>query len=447
MLHCSRPEPPALLEALQPAFSLSSIRPSMDMSATKVNISFIMYGILDVDEKAQILTTYVWMQLDWDNHFIIWHADECGAERISVPRKKLWVPDVVINEVVDKNSAPYVPYVYLFSDGTVSDAHPFRVVSSCNLNIYTFPFDIQICYLTFNSYLHRKSDLELNLQVPVEEIVNRSKNVMATNGEWQLVNITAAKAELNASDGQPYDELRFFVTVKRRPTLYVVNLLLPSCFLITVDLFSFLLPPQNVDRSSFKMTLILGYTVFLLIMNDLLPVTGNTIPLINVFFCLCLALMVASLLETLLVTNLLCGSACVSPVPWLVRVIFLQILGCLVCHPPKPRDRKDTVIQNSAVHEMRESPLAVEKREADKNPPEGRGSLLEHKALEELKWLGKDLQTIRHHMDQQLTVSQSSEDWMQVGFIIDRLLFGLYILFITVSFITIVCLWVQSYNM
>lgn len=96
---------------------------------------------------------------------------------------------------------------------------------------------------------------------------------------------------------------------------------------------------------------------------------------------------------------------------------------------------------------MREACLAVERKEADMTRPVGRGSLLEHKALEELKWLGKDLQTIRLHVDQQLTVSQSSEDWMQMGFIIDRLLLGLYILFITVSFITIVCLWVQSYNM
>lgn len=63
--------------------------------------------------------------------------------------------------------------------------------------------------------------------------------------------------------------------------LYVVNLLIPSCFLVTVDIFSFKLPPQSVDRSSFKMTLILGYTVFLLIMNDLLPTTGNEMPLIS----------------------------------------------------------------------------------------------------------------------------------------------------------------------
>lgn len=61
----------------------------------------------------------------------------------------------------------------------------------------------------------------------------------------------------------------------------MVNLLVPSCFLITVDLFSFVLPPQSVDRSSFKMTLVLGYTVFLLVMNDLLPVTGEKTPLIS----------------------------------------------------------------------------------------------------------------------------------------------------------------------
>lgn len=71
--------------------------------------------------------------------------------------------------------------------------------------------------------------------------------------------------------------------LRRRPILYVVNLILPSVFLVTLDVFSFGLPPQAVDRSAFKMTLILGYTVFLLLMNDLLPVTGNDIPILSVF--------------------------------------------------------------------------------------------------------------------------------------------------------------------
>ncbi|KAL0159386.1 hypothetical protein M9458_043111, partial [Cirrhinus mrigala] len=70
------------------------------------------------------------------------------------------------------------------------------------------------------------------------------------------------------------------VVIKRRPILYVVNLIIPSSFLMIIDILSFYLPPHSVDRSSFKMTLILGYTVFLLIMNDLLPSTANGTPLI-----------------------------------------------------------------------------------------------------------------------------------------------------------------------
>lgn len=55
---------------------------------------------------------------------------------------------------MDENTAPYVPYIYIHSDGTVRDAQPAKVVSSCNLDIYNFPFDVQNCTLTFNSYLH-----------------------------------------------------------------------------------------------------------------------------------------------------------------------------------------------------------------------------------------------------------------------------------------------------
>jgi len=71
------------------------------------------------------------------------------------------------------------------------------------------------------------------------------------------------------------------VVIKRQPVLYVVNLLIPSSFLMLIDILSFYLPPHSVDRASFKMTLILGYTVFLLIMNDLLPSTANGTPILG----------------------------------------------------------------------------------------------------------------------------------------------------------------------
>ncbi|XP_067370018.1 uncharacterized protein [Channa argus] len=442
-LNCTQPDLPSLLAALTPVFNLNPIRPVFNLSTpTSVNVSFTLFGILGVDEKAQILTTFIWQTITWENEFISWDPVQCGSEWITVPRTLLWVPDVVINEFMKKNLAPPVPYDYIYYNGTILDEQPVKVVSSCRLDIYTFPFDTQTCTLSFCSYLYRKSAIRMDSTTTAQQIFQDSQKVMATMGEWNLIGIELEKFDLPAGDGETYQELRFFVSLKRNPTMYVVNLLIPSCLLITVDLFSFLLPPKTSDRSSFKMTLILGYTVFLLIMNNLLPITGNAIPLINVFLSLCLALMVASLLETILITNMLCGSAHYSPLPSWIRVLVLKILGRLLLPPAKPGDQMNTIIQNPNAQELEVSSLVTVDSEALKQ----KGQLNENQAMEELRSLHTDLEAIRLQVEKQLCKSQSSDEWVQVGLVIDRLLFGLYILFISVSFITIIIMWVQSFN-
>eukprot|EP00063_Salmo_salar_P030488 XP_014005323.1 PREDICTED: 5-hydroxytryptamine receptor 3A-like [Salmo salar] len=284
VVNCTKPNTISLLAALENVMKLYSIRPVMNLSTpTNISMYFTLYGILGVEEKAQLLNTYIWLVKEWENEFFSWDPVQCGSANISLPRERFWSPDVVINEFMDQSTAPIIPYVYIKHTGKVLDANPVRVVSSCNMEIYTFPFDVQNCTFTFRSYIHHMSDIRIILGKKVEDILKRSISVLSTEGEWELMDIKSSKFKLstfNQGESNPYDELCFYIVLRRRATLYVVNLLIPSCFLITVDLFSFLLPPQNVDRSSFKMSLIFGYSVFLLIVNDLLPVTGSTIPLI-----------------------------------------------------------------------------------------------------------------------------------------------------------------------
>ncbi|CAJ1060761.1 -hydroxytryptamine receptor 3E-like [Xyrichtys novacula] len=435
-VNCSEPNQPALLKALAPVFNMSAIRPVMNLTTpTIVNITFTLFGILGVDEKAQLLLTYLWLRYRWHNELVTWDPVQCGCDKLSLPRSKFWTPDIVINEFMDKNEVPVVPYLYLHSDGTMHDYHPARAVTSCNLNIYTFPFDIQNCTMTFSSYLHSASEIEVFLWGSQEDATQRSKKVITTVGEWELLEITAKKIDPRQDKASCMDELLLHVRVRRRANMYVVNLLIPSCFLMTVDLFSFLLPPQAADRSAFKMTLILGYTVFLLIINDTLPVTGNSIPLINVFFSLCLALMVASLLETILITKLLSSSADFSPMPHWIRVIVLQFLGRIVCLPQKPTKTTNIDVKPEVV-----------KQTADYGSSEITVSSMDDKILQELRSLREEMQAICEQVEKHLIPSQSSEEWIQFSFIIDRLLFGLYILFITVSFMTITIIWVNSYS-
>lgn len=71
------------------------------------------------------------------------------------------------------------------------------------------------------------------------------------------------------------------VVIRRRPLFYVVNLLLPSIFLMVMDIVGFYLPPDSGERVSFKITLLLGYSVFLIIVSDTLPATAIGTPLIG----------------------------------------------------------------------------------------------------------------------------------------------------------------------
>ncbi|KAF6734349.1 5-hydroxytryptamine receptor 3A [Oryzias melastigma] len=409
-LNCTSPTPQALLKELEKnLFPNNLVRPVADFSdPLDIRIGITVVGVLGVE---------------WNISGLSWDAEKCGAHRVSVPREKLWVPDIYISELTDEDKSPKTPYVYLSSTGGVLDDRPLKVVSSCQLGIYTFPFDVQNCSLTLGSYVHFDTDITVSLRNTAEDIFKESRDVMETNGEWELSNITTVISSLETLETENYSEIKFFIILRRRPTLYVVNLLIPSCFLITVDLFSFLLPPQSVDRSSFKMTLILGYTVFLLIMNDLLPTTGETTPLINVFFSISLALMVASLLETVFITNIQFSSSQYSAVPHWLSVLVLRYLAVVACIPPKKKSNRTTVLFNR-------------NSEGAAPPPDP--------ALDELRKLSRDLTAIRLQMDKHFQGSKASQEWQMIGIVIDRLLFGLYIVFILASFITIMSIWIWN---
>lgn len=61
--------------------------------------------------------------------------------------------------------------------------------------------------------------------------------------------------------------------------------------------------------------------------------------------------------------------------------------------------------------------------------------------VDELRNLSRDLRAIRLQVDSHFQGSKKSQDWQMIGIVIDRLLFGLYIIFMTITFITIICIW------
>uniref|UniRef100_A0A4W6D928 5-hydroxytryptamine (serotonin) receptor 3A n=1 Tax=Lates calcarifer TaxID=8187 RepID=A0A4W6D928_LATCA len=410
------------LLSMQTVFDRIPFRPAVNLSnPTITNISFTLYAVLGVNEKTQILTTFLWLRLYWQHEFLVWDPDECdGVTKISLPVKELWSPDIIVYEFVDDDVSQACPYVYVNHTGHIRWDRMLRLVSACNLEIFSFPFDVQNCTFTFGSYM-------VSPALTFKEMSGNSKRYLEASGEWELVDILGETSILQFGIDE-WDIITFWVVIKRRPVLYVVNLLIPSSFLMLIDILSFYLPPHSVDRASFKMTLILGYTVFLLIMNDLLPSTANGTPIIGIYFSVCLALMVISLLETVIITNVLHhNSMKYQEVPNWVRVVVLKHIATLICY------RWPEEVQPPA-GPQRDKPESS-------NDSSGPWIIQPATALPELQQICQYLGDLRAHLTSLQKESELQDQWCHVGYVLDFLLFRIYLLLISCYALVIISMW------
>ncbi|MGH0151649.1 UNVERIFIED_CONTAM: hypothetical protein FKN15_028865, partial [Acipenser sinensis] len=293
------------------------------------------------------LALYEIIGVFWVNEFLVWDpADFDGLNKVSIPVDNIWRPDLYVYEFIEEDLSPQIPYMYVISSGRITHDKPLRIVSSCNLNIFYFPFDIQTCTLSLGPFLHTASDIVLGLHQTSEEITAESKVNIQNKGEWELLNIDA-KTTIWQMQGEDWSKVIFKLRMKRRPLLYLVNLVIPSAFLMVIDLISFYLPVHQIDRGAFKMTLLLGYTVFLLIMNDLLPNNAGGTPIIGIYFSVCLALMVISLLETIFISNILHQTRSNShKVPTFLKRITFSFIAKLICFSP-PESHHEPAFKNN----------------------------------------------------------------------------------------------------
>lgn len=163
------------------------------------------------------------------------------------------------------------------------------------------------------------------------------------------------------------------MVIRRRPLFYAVSLLLPSIFLMVMDIVGFYLPPESGERVSFKITLLLGYSVFLIIVSDTLPATAIGTPLIGkacpwgrarcgrgaedwtsptavclppspgctgVYFVVCMALLVISLAETIFIVRLVHKQDLQQPVPAWLRRLVLEKVALLLCLGEQPTSHR-----------------------------------------------------------------------------------------------------------
>ncbi|MGH0189060.1 UNVERIFIED_CONTAM: hypothetical protein FKN15_034089 [Acipenser sinensis] len=398
------------------------------------------------DEKNQVLTTYIWYRQQWKDEFLVWDPkDFDDVKQISILTNNLWVPDILINEFVDVGKSPDIPYVYVGNDGEVRNYKPIQVVTACSLDIYNFPFDVQNCSLTFTSWLHTIKDINISLLRSPEEVMF-DKSVFMNQGEWELLHILSAYSAFSIDGKDHYAEMKFSVVIRRRPLFYTVSLLLPSIFLMVMDIVGFFLPPDSGERVSFKITLLLGYSVFLIIVSDTLPATAIGTPLIGVYFVVCMALLVISLTETILIVRLVHKQDLQPHVPEWVKYLVLERATVLFCirnkHKFGPLHPKEVDVTQYKENNINSDKLNFHCCENPKHreKPMGMALPLRENTLV-VDSILHEISFIRQYLEKRDEYRDIAKEWLQVGYVLDVLLFRVYLVAVLAYSITLGTLW------
>ncbi|XP_068457041.1 5-hydroxytryptamine receptor 3B-like [Clinocottus analis] len=400
-------------------------------SPTRIYIDLILQSVLDVDAKTQSITTSIWYRQIWTDEFLVWDPEEFdGINEISMSSDVIWIPDVIISEFVDEGKSLPIPYVYVNSSGSVKYYRPMQVVLACSLEMYAFPFDKQNCSLTFRSWLHSVKEIDLALWRSAEAIANDKREFM-NDGEWELLSIPSSYWQIHQDDTD-YAHIQFNVLIRRRPLLYVVGLLIPSIFLMLVDVTSFYLPLSSGTRIAFKISILLGYTLFRVNLTDELPATAVNTPLIGVFFAVCMAMLMLSLIKSILVVKLLHHSE--------KEVRQMSVSACLL-------DK-----YGSAAHGFTESALTSIKTLDHINPsgdyefdPSLEEDLLSLNEIQDvssgLEWLLQELVSLHLALSQEDSESSVHAEWLALCSKLDRFLFRFYLLVLASYAGTLLMLW------
>ncbi|XP_068098286.1 5-hydroxytryptamine receptor 3A-like [Hyperolius riggenbachi] len=333
-----------------------------------------------------------------------------------------------------------ISYTYVTHEGKIFNGRPMQLVTVCNLNIYYFPFDQQNCTLTFGSWMHTMEDVTVDFLNNVSSL-EVPESYYDNDGEWDLVKAFTKRQEFLDDGVMRFSETKYFIVIKRRSTFYVINLILPSMFLIFMDIVGFYLPPESGERVSFKITLLLGYSVFLIIASDQLPANGTA--LIGVYFIICLIMMVISIMESILMVRIIHSQNLYPTVPkWLKKLVFgkMSLLVCLKSWVQFVAPREDSSEMDDQTQSSTEKLEIYEKDNISYDKP-----LSMNRDQELLLSIRNEVVSIQKHLKKQDHETITME-WLQIGYVVDKFLFRAYLIVLFVLSVSLGSIWAQWYR-
>ncbi|CAK9815569.1 Acetylcholine receptor subunit alpha-like [Anthophora quadrimaculata] len=314
------------------------VRPVVNVTdALTVKIKLKLSQLIDVNLKNQIMTTNLWVEQSWYDYKLKWDPKEYGGvEMLHVPSDHIWRPDIVLYNNADGNfEVTLATKATLNYTGRVEWKPPAIYKSSCEIDVEYFPFDEQTCVMKFGSWTYDGFQVDLR---HIDEI--RGSNVVDigvdltefyTSVEWDILEVPAVRNEkFYTCCDEPYLDITFNITMRRKTLFYTVNLIIPCMGISFLTVLVFYLPSDSGEKVSLSISILLSLTVFFLLLAEIIPPTSLVVPLLGKFVLFTMILDTFSICVTVVVLNVHFRSPQTHVMaPW-VRRVFIHVLPRLL---------------------------------------------------------------------------------------------------------------------
>ncbi|XP_036945155.1 5-hydroxytryptamine receptor 3B-like [Acanthopagrus latus] len=265
-------------------------QPQNESCLQLIRVPFMEYQTLSVDTKNLRLISRLQASLVWIDEELAWDTSVYPFDEVVLPVSKIWTPELHVTNGIITNMKHSSHDLLLSSNGTVRHTVTINAEIGCEVNMFNYPFAADSCPVAIQAWTAEGCGTEL--------LLGDLKNVGNSHGDWQTEHAFYARI-INRND-------RNYIMVQLRIKYLnpFITLFLPSILIVLADAISFALPLGGGERNCFKVTLVLSFTMFLIILNNEIPGDGHCSPIIRTHFCICLVFLVFSMLVSMVLTGI-----------------------------------------------------------------------------------------------------------------------------------------------
>ncbi|XP_054718241.1 acetylcholine receptor subunit alpha-like 1 [Uloborus diversus] len=343
----------------------------------------------------------------------------------------------------------------LHFDGQVIWKPPAIYKSSCGIDVEYFPFDEQTCFMKFGSWTYDGYTVDLKHKYQTADSnkipmgIDLSEFYLSV--EWDIMAVPAVRTEkFYSCCEEPYPDITFNITLRRKTLFYTVNLIIPCVFISFLSVLVFYLPSHSGEKVSLSISIVLSLGVFFLLLSEIIPPTSLTVPLLGKYLLFTMILVSFSVFVTIAVLNVNFRSPSTHKMaPW-VRRTFIDFLPRLLCmqRPENPEDNNKLSVDTSnfnnghPLHQVDyvEKPSVIDYECGSYGPAYpvddlrlGLGPDINGSSLDGVKPTSPDIERavlnvrfIAQHMENLDNFNDIESDWQYVAMVLDRLFLWIF---------------------